>query len=195
MVLLVMATHAEEWRGLVVADEDRCTDYEERDYSYSPRLEDAIVDSSGNVVLGPYTCTLFGSKGDTDIEHIVARSEAHDSGLCDAPASVKKHFASDLLNLTLASPSVNRVDKGAKDAAEWLPERNRCWFANRVLEVRKAYGLTIDRSEADALEAILSRCSAGDRRDPYCRTRSFVIGVIVPVVAALEARDASDNSR
>ena len=97
---------------------------------------------------------------ETDIEHMVATSEAHDSGLCAAPRSVKAAFASDLLNLTLASPGVNRYSKSGKDVAEWTPELNACWFVARTLEVRRKYGLTIDRTEATAAEAVRSRCHA-----------------------------------
>ena len=61
-------------------------------------------------------------------------------------------------NLTLADPDLNRDEKGAKDAKDWTPDENRCWFAWRVIEVRRAYNLTIDRREADALEAILTTC-------------------------------------
>ena len=38
----------------------------------------------------------------------------------------------DLRNLTLASPRVNRHEKRGKDAAQWVPARNRCWFAARA---------------------------------------------------------------
>ena len=69
-------------------------------------------------------------------------------------------FASDLLNLTLAALSVNRHLKAAKDAAEWLPDLNRCWFADRMIRVRQKYGLTIDRQEADALDSVLSGCAS-----------------------------------
>ena len=65
---------------------------------------------------------------------------------------------SNIRNLTLASPRVNRQLKSAKDAAEWVPDRNRCWFAGKIIEIRLAYGLTIDRREAIALERILSEC-------------------------------------
>ena len=88
----------------------------------------------------------------------VARSEAHDSGLCRADAATKRAFSRDLLNLTLASPRVNRNQKSAKDAAEWQPAANQCWFAQTV--VRRAYQLTIDRREADALDGILAGCSS-----------------------------------
>ena len=109
-------------------------------------------------VYGPYTGWSFGGTGETDIEHMVATSEAHDSGLCAAPASAKSAFASDLLNLTLASRSVNRHQKSGKDVAEWTPALNACWFVARTLEVRPKYGLTIDRAEAAAAEKILSAC-------------------------------------
>ena len=64
------------------------------------------------------------------------------------------------MNLTLASPAVNRHQKSGKDAAEWMPGLNQCWFANQVLQARVAYGLTIDRAEADALERVLAGCSS-----------------------------------
>ena len=92
-------------------------------------------------VYGPYTGTCFASARETDIEHIVAASEAHDSGLCAADAAIKARFARDLRNLTLASPRLNRHEKSGHDAAEWAPARNRCWFAARVVEVRQATGL------------------------------------------------------
>ena len=71
------------WRELAVAPEDRCSEYASSDYSYSPSVEPRIVDIQGGIY-GPYTGTWFDSIRETDIEHIVARSEAHDSGLCAA---------------------------------------------------------------------------------------------------------------
>ena len=55
---------------------------------------------------------------------------------------------------------MNRHEKSGKDAAEWVPDRNRCWFADRVLEVRRAYGLTIDWREAAVLDGILAGCES-----------------------------------
>ncbi len=106
----------------------------------------------------PYDGTRFESLKESDIEHVVAVSEAHDSGLCGASLAVRARFARDLDNLTLATPRLNRHEKVARDAAEWLPELNRCWFAKTVIAVRQEYGLTIDRREADALDAILAGC-------------------------------------
>ncbi len=117
------------------------------------------MDAIGSLY-GPYTGTHFSTSRDTDIEHVIARSEAHDSGLCSATAETRLAFAQDLDNLTLASPSVNRNQKSAKDAAEWLPDMNQCWFADRVVKVRQKYELTIDRAEATALDAVLNGCTS-----------------------------------
>ncbi len=60
---------------------------------------------------------------------MVARSEAHDSGLWAADLATRRRFATDLLKVTLAGPQVNRYDKVDRDAAELLPGQNHCWFA------------------------------------------------------------------
>ena len=88
-------------------------------------------------MFSPYDLTQFESLRESDIEHIIAVSEAHDSGLCAASDDVRRRFARDLDNLTLATPELNRYEKGARDAAEWLPARNRCWFAAAIVAVRK----------------------------------------------------------
>ena len=150
---------AETWRGLAVAPEYRCSPYRSDDYRYPQSVEPQIVATMSGRIYGPYTGRDFESIRQTDIEHIVARSEAHDSGLCAADAATRRRFAADLDNLTLASPSVNRGQKKAKDAADWLPAKNECWFAGRVVEVKQEYGLTVDRREAEALDRVLSGCA------------------------------------
>lgn len=153
-------TTLNSWLGLRVAPENRCSPYNPEDYPYSQRLERRIVADMGlgGHIYGPYENRYFGSTSETDIEHIVARSEAHDSGLCQASAFTRRAFSEDLLNLTLASPEVNRYRKGDKDAGEWLPDYNLCWFANRVVQVKRRYSLTVDRREADKLKRVLADC-------------------------------------
>ena len=154
---------AETWRGLTVAPEHRCSAYDRDDYPYPPSVEREIVAGMGGRIYGPYTGRMFASMRETDIEHIVAVSEAHDSGLCAAGAATRRAFSRDLLNLTLAAPAVNRCGasgKCGKDAARWMPARNKCWFAARVVAVRQKYGLSVDRREAEALEAVLSTCAS-----------------------------------
>ena len=171
LIFLVISTFsvAEEYRGVRIAPENRCTPYERSDYPYLQSVEDRIISSLGKIY-GPYTERCFASKRDTDIEHIVATSEAHDSGMCGMSDSVKKAFATDLLNLTLASATVNRYQKSGKDVAEWRPDKNACWFVARTLEVRRKYNLTIDRREVNAVEAILSQCADTDMNVVQCST-------------------------
>ena len=149
-------------RGIAIVPEKRCSPYDSDEYRYSPSVEPRIVAAQGGNIYSPYTGTWFQSIKETDIEHIVARSEAHDSGLCAASAATRKNFASDLLNLTLASPSVNRHQKSDKDVAEWLPHINQCWYVDRTLQVRQKYNLTIDGREAEAAEHILAQCTTTD---------------------------------
>ena len=136
--------------------ECRCAPYDRDDYDYPSTVEGRIADRLGGM-WSPYDGTRFSSLRESHIEHIVAIAEAHDSGLCAASADVRLRFARDLDNLTLATPGLNR-EKSARDAAEWLPARNRCWFAATIVAVRREYGLTIDRREAAALETILKGC-------------------------------------
>ena len=175
LLALQLGEASDTWRGLVVAAENRCAPYDRDDYSYPQSLEDRIVAALGGIY-SPYTGEVFATKRETDIEHMVATSEAHDSGLCAADAATRRRFASDLLNLTLADPDLNRYEKRAYDAADWMPELNRCWFAARIVGVRLKYDLTIDRREAEALQAVLSRCS----------TTELVIDLSMPVQVELE---------
>ena len=114
----------------------------------------------------PYTCTAIG--GDltrVDVEHIVALSEAHDSGL--SPAQMLT-FSGDPSNLTVAVPRENRVVKSDNDASDYLPPRNRCWFAWRVVDVKARWGLTVDPVEAVALIWALQGCDTRTIQRPSC---------------------------
>ena len=190
----------QEWRGLVVAREHRCAPYDSRDYPYPQSVELQLIAEMGGKVYGPYTGRYFSSRSLTDIEHIVARSEGHDSGLCRAGPDKKKAFARDLVNLTLAAPEVNRCGPNGKchyDAAEWLPPLNRCWFARRVLDVRRKYRLTIDRREAAALEQVFSNCDSTNMvfaREGAARARPPRVKR-VPSVNALPRWDDNGNGR
>ena len=85
----------------------------------------------------PYSCLAFDIRADgtaaTDIEHIVALAEAHDSGIADAQ---RRDIAADLDNLTIADPRVNRTEKSDRDDGEWTPARHGAWFAGRVIAVK-----------------------------------------------------------
>ena len=169
-LLLTGPVHAQaSWRGLVVAPEQRCAPYDPDDYRYPQSVEDRIVAELGGVY-APYTGRWFASDSETDIEHIVARSEAHDSGLCAADVATKRRFATDLLNLTLAGPRVNRYQKVDNDAAAWLPPQNRCWYAARIIAVRQQYGAhrRPARSRRAGSSPVRLRLNGDDRVRAWC---------------------------
>ena len=107
---------AETWRGLTVVPEHRCSPYDKhRDYSYFQSVERDIVGKLG-AVYGPYTDRCVASTTETDIEHIMAATTAHDSGLWGVDAETLRRFVRDLRSLALVSREVNRGQKSAKDA-------------------------------------------------------------------------------
>lgn len=148
-----------KFRGVAVAPESRCSEYDRSDYRYPQSLEPKIVERLGGI-WSPYTNECFASIKETDIEHVVSISEAHDSGLCAADGTVRSAFASDMMNLTLASPGLNRYEKSGKDAGEWLPDENQCFFINRTMKVKRKYGLSMDEKELAAVKSVRKRCRA-----------------------------------
>ena len=148
------------WRGLVVRPEYTETNHPDGKYdsnsfgSVPSGTEDTIIDglpSKGDSVYTPYSCFLKPKDGSgTDIEHMVAKREAHYSGRLTAAR--RKEFGKDLVNLTVADPAVNR-DKGSHDT--WQPERNRGWMAERIIRAKQKYHLSVDYIEQRVLAIML----------------------------------------
>lgn len=156
---------AETWKGLEVRaeyTEDECPSYSSvsSDYQYSSNA-DLVIEKSLGGFYSPYDNIWYSEATDVDVEHMVARKEAHDSGLCNATPEVRYAFANDLLNLTLSTPSVNR-SKGSRDAGEWLPEHNKCWYVFTVIQVKKKYKLSVDTTERDEMQSVLESCTADE---------------------------------
>ncbi len=182
------------WRGLPVCDEPEGprAGFDRADYGPDSRyraLEDDVIaafpDSMkvDGMVFTPYSCKAFPIDpvdGDaaTDVDHIVALAEAHDSGI--RPAA-RYEFGSYLPNLTIADPTINRHAKSARDAAEWRPEYHGAWYAERVIEVKRWWGLSVDPAERDALRALLAAPGA------ELNCVSAVPALPVPGVALLSA--------
>ena len=163
--------------GIPIRDEQRCTPYNASSYSYPDGLELELLREMDGLYYSPYTDQVYADPREVDIEHIVARSEAHDSGLCAADRFTRLAFASDYLNLTFAPPWLNRDVKVAKDLAEWLPDANRCWYANRVVMVKRKYGLSMDADEAEVARRLLQvlrvRWPHPSRRHPHADPHAY----------------------
>ncbi len=194
------SVHAQDtWRGLVVKPENRCTPYDKKtQYPYPQSVEDTIVELMDGRVYGPYTGRYFNSDYETDIEHIVSASEGHDSGLCRASKKTRKQFATDQLNLTLAAPKINRCSTGGKcgfDAADWMPEKNQCWFANRIVQIKLKYSLSVNRAEVAALEPVLSSCDSFEMKFYAEQDNQVEIPDVDAQAGALSLYDDNKNGR
>lgn len=146
--------------GLSVEPESTCSEYNIADYPYGTTLDEIKARELGGI-FSAYEHHCFDSYSDVDIDHLVARKEAHDSGLCAADAQTKLNFSNDLENIALTNPSINR-SKSARDPADWLPEHNVCWYVWQHLHVKRKYQLTIDEAEKKAIEKVLQDCTIDD---------------------------------
>ncbi|MBT1161726.1 HNH endonuclease family protein [Bifidobacterium sp. SO1] len=135
------------------------------------------IGSDGDVQYGelkndPYsgqTITYHkGDKSSVDIEHVVARSEAWDSGASAWSQEKRDEFANDPLELIAVNSSMNR-SHGEKDAARWLPSTGNglfpkgnpsydCLYVARQIAVKAKYRLTVDKAEHDAMAKTLDSC-------------------------------------
>ena len=100
---------------------------------------------------------------DVEVEHVVALSEAHESGACGWSRDRQRMFARDVLNLTLALPEVNGR-KGTQDLGDgWMPHYNRCWYAATVVRVKAHYGLAMDPREHAEASRVIESCLCFER--------------------------------
>ena len=175
-VILVLACGGTEVDKLKI-DPNVCSEgdtYDTRNYSYTAKqirseIVDTQSDDRGQIYI-PYLDIYYdesyvqlSSNSNATIDHIVARRNAHDSGLCNESVKVRREFASDLLNITLASAKLNNEEKGSKTADGWVPANNKCWFAYTIVKVKNEYNLVVTPSEKSALNRIWNSCN-GDFR-------------------------------
>ena len=93
------------------------------------------------------------------IDHVVALSNAWQTGAFKLSADARKAFANDPLNLLAVKGSLNS-QKGDGDAATWLPPRKsyRCAYVSRQIAVKAKYGLWLTAPEKAAILKILNTC-------------------------------------
>jgi hypothetical protein len=100
------------------------------------------------------------SGGGLDVDHIVAKGDAWESGgyAWDSDEWIK--FANDPNELLTVSASINR-QKGDKNAAEWLPpnESFQCRYVIYQVNIKHDYKLSVTTSEkATISEALNDKC-------------------------------------
>ncbi len=124
-----------------------------------------VVDSSCAAVSGswysPYDGATWKAASDVDIDHMVPLAEAWRSGAYAWTTAQRQAFANDLNQpqLWAVTDNVNQA-KGDQDPATWQPSVSsfRCTYAEAWIQVKWAYGLTLQGSEKTALQGMLATC-------------------------------------
>ncbi len=103
---------------------------------------------------------VVSDESEIQIDHLVAFSEAHDSGAWKWSEQRLDEFAADDETLSAVSRRSNRA-KSDYDPAEWKPPRRKAWcrYARDWIKVKLQYELTADQAEAVALADMLESCS------------------------------------
>jgi hypothetical protein len=130
------------------------------DITYKPGTRDCKVIAgqlldpfSGKVIIFSPTKVVI------DIDHVVALSNAWQSGAAYFDKNVRTQIANDPLNLLAVDAKLNR-QKGDGDAATWLPPNKafRCEYVSRQVAVKAKYRLWVTEPEKVAITKILSSC-------------------------------------
>jgi hypothetical protein len=103
--------------------------------------------------------TFSATKVVIDIDHVVALSNAWQTGAAYFDKNKRSQIANDPLNLLAVDSKLNR-QKGDGDAATWLPPSKafRCEYVARQVAVKAKYGLWVTQPEKVAIGKILSTC-------------------------------------
>lgn len=93
------------------------------------------------------------------IDHVVALSNAWQTGAQGWSDATRLDFANDPLELLAVDGTANQ-DKGDGDAATWLPPQKsfRCAYVSRQVAVKLRYHLWTTPAERDAIARVLQKC-------------------------------------
>lgn len=119
------------------------------------------------VLADPYTGqTINFQQGQStssavQIDHVVALSDAWQTGAQQMDATTREAFANDPANLLAVDGPANQ-QKGDGDAATWLPSNTgyRCTYVSKQIQVKAKYGLWVKPAEKEAMQRVLSDCGA-----------------------------------
>ena len=117
-------------------------------------ISGVLLDPFSNKVL-----TFTSVKSAVDIDHLVALSNAWQTGAAYFDKSIRSQIANDPLNLLAVDAKLNR-QKGDGDAATWLPPNKafRCEYVSRQISVKAKYSLWVTQPEKEAITRVLNQC-------------------------------------
>ena len=122
-----------------------------------------VVESG--TLIDPYSgITINFVKGvkssmEVQIDHVVALSNAWQTGAFKLSLERRTEFANDPENLIAVQGRLNS-QKGDGDAATWLPplKKYRCTYVSKQIAVKAKYGLWVTAPEKAAMKNILAKC-------------------------------------
>ena len=131
--------------------------------SFRAGTRDCVVES-GKLV-DPYSgITINFIKGvkssmEVQIDHVVALSNAWQTGAFKLTIEKRTQFANDPDNLLAVQGRLNS-QKGDGDAATWLPplKSYRCTYVTKQIAVKAKDGLWVTAPEKAAMKSILAKC-------------------------------------
>ncbi len=100
-----------------------------------------------------------GTSAAVEIDHVVALSNAWQTGAQQTDPDTRLRYANDPLVLLAVDGPANQ-QKGDGDAATWLPanKRFRCPYVARQIAIKAKYHLWLTPPEKDAMVRVLGAC-------------------------------------
>jgi hypothetical protein len=126
--------------------------------------EDVEVGSGCKVTSGswydPYTDQTYSDSQEIDIDHVVPLAEAWRSGASLWDDEQRKRYANHPDVLLSVEDNANQA-KGDKGPEAWKPpnEEEWCDYAQRWIQIKAEYDLSVDEEEKAALEQMLGTCA------------------------------------
>ena len=101
------------------------------------------------------------TSSEVQIDHIVALSDAWNSGANHWDESELRTFGNDSYNLAAVEGTAN-IQKSDSSADEWLPSNAaaQCLYVATQVGVKERYALTVTQAEAQKMREVLSACPA-----------------------------------
>ena len=130
---------------------------------YKPGTRDCVVLSG--TLIDPYSGEQISflrgvaTSSDVQIDHVVALSNAWQTGAFKLTYEKRLAFANDPMNLLAVKGRLNS-QKGDGDAATWLPPQKniRCAYVAQQIVVKAKYGLWVTPPEKAAMVSLLAKC-------------------------------------
>jgi hypothetical protein len=128
--------------------------------------EDVEVRSGCKVVSGswfdPYTAKTYTKPSDIDTDHVVPLANAWRTGASLWDDEQRERYANDPDVLLSVEDNANQA-KGDKGPEAWKPPNKAEWcdYAQRWIQIKAKYGLSVNEQEKEALEQMLASCGEG----------------------------------